>query len=264
MTGSKTSSSPVVLSAIGGPTAILEIGGLRLLTDPTFSPPGDYVSGSGAVLTKSAGPALSADEIGPIDIVLLSHDEHADNLDPAGRAVLESAGLVLTTAGAAGRLGGRSRDLGVWETVDAPHSDGGALRVTGAPALHGPKEFADRLVDVRGFVLSGDGIPTIYVSGDNASLDLVREIGERLGPVEIAVLFAGAAQVSRLPNANLTLGSADAAAAARILGVRAAAPLHFSGWTHFTEDADDLRRAFAAAGLADRLILLAPGESAVL
>jgi len=264
MTVPTDAASRVVLRSIGGPTAILEIGGLRLLTDPTFSPPGDYESGSGAVLTKTAGPALTPDEVGPIDIVLVSHDEHADNLDPGGREFLSGAGLVLTTAGGAERLGGHSHAVGVWESIDAPRPGGGALRITGAPALHGSKEFADRLVDVRGFVLSGDRLPTVYVSGDNASLDLVREIGERLGPIDIAVLFAGAAQVPRIPYANLTLGSADAAEATHILDARMAAPLHFNGWTHFTEGADDLRQAFLAAGLADRLILLEPGDSAAL
>jgi L-ascorbate metabolism protein UlaG (beta-lactamase superfamily) len=233
-----------------------------LLTDPTFSPPGDYPSGSGSLLTKTAGPALTPDAVGPIDIALLSHDEHADNLDPAGRDFLARAGLVLTTAGGAERLGGRSRALGVWEVFTAPLPGGGALRITGTPALHGPKELADRLADVRGFVVAGDGLPTVYVSGDNASLDVVREIAERLGSIDVAVLFAGAAQVPRIPNANLTLGGADAAEATRILGSRVAAPLHFNGWAHFTEGADDLRRAFAAAGLADRLVLLEPGETA--
>jgi L-ascorbate metabolism protein UlaG (beta-lactamase superfamily) len=264
MTAPTNAGARVVLQSIGGPTAILEYGGLRFLTDPTFSPPGDYPSGSGSLLTKTAGPALTPDEVGPIDIVLLSHDEHADNLDPAGRDVLAQADLVLTTAGGVERLGGRSRDLGVWETTVVPRSGGGAVRITGAPALHGPKELADRLADVRGFVLAGDGLPTVYVSGDNASLDLVREIGERLGPIDIAVLFAGAAQVPRIPNANLTLGSADAAEAARILDARVVVPLHFNGWTHFTEGADDLRHAFRAAGLADRLVLLEPGDSATL
>ncbi len=44
------------ITLIGGPTALLEIGGLRVLTDPTFDPPGSY---TGAVtLTKLTGPAL--------------------------------------------------------------------------------------------------------------------------------------------------------------------------------------------------------------
>jgi hypothetical protein len=46
---------------------------------------------------------------------------------------------------------------------------------------------------VTGFVLSGEGLPTVYVSGDNASLDVVRTIAGRVGPVDVAVLFAGGA-----------------------------------------------------------------------
>jgi hypothetical protein len=41
-------------------------------------------------------------------------------------------------------------------------------------------------------------------------------------------------------------------------------PLHFDGWRHFTEGGDDLLAAFADAGLADRLTLLAPGGRTVI
>jgi L-ascorbate metabolism protein UlaG (beta-lactamase superfamily) len=67
---------------VGGPTAILEYAGLRWLTDPALSPPGEYAGG----LVKTAGPALDSDSVGLIDVVLLSHQHHSDNLDPAGRA----------------------------------------------------------------------------------------------------------------------------------------------------------------------------------
>jgi hypothetical protein len=62
------------ITLIGGPTALLEVGGLRVLTDPTFDPPGSY---AGAVtLTKLTGPALTPQQIGRVDAVLLSHDQH--------------------------------------------------------------------------------------------------------------------------------------------------------------------------------------------
>ena len=72
---------------VGGPTALIELGGVRLLTDPTFDPPGDHPVGT-RVLTKTTGPAVAAEELGRIDAVLLSHDQHPDNLDDAGRALL--------------------------------------------------------------------------------------------------------------------------------------------------------------------------------
>jgi hypothetical protein len=60
------------------------------------------------------------------------------------------------------------------------------------------------------------------------------------------VLFAGAVQIAQLfDGAYLTLPSDRAAEAANILGVRAVVPVHFEGWTHFTQGADALRAAFA-------------------
>ncbi len=65
----------VGLRYLGGPTALLELGGLRLLTDPTFDPPGDYPVGS-RVLRKTIGALVTPDQVGPVDAVLLSHDQH--------------------------------------------------------------------------------------------------------------------------------------------------------------------------------------------
>src|SRR6185369_13137328 len=104
------------LTYIGGPTALLEIGGLRLLTDPTFDPAGDEYPSGPATLRKTAGPAVSLGDLGPVDYVLLSHDHHFDNLDHAGRSMLPQARAVLTTVEGAGRLGGNSLGLPPWQT----------------------------------------------------------------------------------------------------------------------------------------------------
>jgi hypothetical protein len=114
---------------------------------------------------------------------------------------------------------------------------------------------------VTGFVLSGDGVPTVYVSGDNASVDVVREIAQRAGPIELAVLFAGGVSIPhRFDGDYLTLSAERAAQAAEVLGARANVVLHFEGWAHFTQGADELRAAFAAAGIADRLVVPERGE----
>ena len=64
----------VRVTFVGGPTMMLEVAGLRLLTDPTFSPVGIYESAPGRPLTKTEGPALNVDGVGRVDAVLLSHD----------------------------------------------------------------------------------------------------------------------------------------------------------------------------------------------
>ena len=97
---------------IGGPTTLVEFGGWRILTDPTFDAPGrTYRFGWGTASTKTTGPSMPASEVGPLDVVLLTHEHHADNLDPAGRTLLPGARAVLTTVSGARRLGGNARGL---------------------------------------------------------------------------------------------------------------------------------------------------------
>jgi len=251
-----------MVQVVGGPTALLEVGGLRLLTDPTFDEPGRYPVGQRA-LTKTAPAALTAAQIGAVDAILLSHDQHPDNLDTGGRRFVASCPLVLTTASAAGRLGGNTVALATWERLDLGRPDGRALRVTGVPAQHGPDGTEHLTGEVTAFLLSGEGLPTIYVSGDNASLDAVRTIADRCGPIEVALLFAGAARTS-LIDGYLTLTSEQAAEAVCILGARHVIPLHTDGWEHFTQNLDTVADAFLRAGIIDRLIPLAPGASVTL
>ena len=96
------------LTHIGGPTTLIEIGGRRLLTDPTFDPPGRrYAFGWGGASRKLAGPATAPEQLLPLDAVLLTHDHHADNLDDTGREFLPSAGAVVTTSSGAARIAQR-------------------------------------------------------------------------------------------------------------------------------------------------------------
>ncbi|MGW7205865.1 MBL fold metallo-hydrolase [Streptomyces sp. NPDC054837] len=198
------------ISYVGGPTAVLSLGGSR-------------------ALVKTTGPALTAADLGPVDAVLLSHDRHPDNLDAAGHAYLAGVPLALSTASAHDRLGAPVRALPAWESVEV---DG--ARVTAVPTLHGPEGSEPLVGEGTGFVLSGEGLPKVYVSGDNASLDRVRKFADREGPFDVALLFAGAARTPLVPDASLT--SEQAAEAATVLGARHVVPLHFEHWGHFTQD----------------------------
>ncbi|WP_443056405.1 MBL fold metallo-hydrolase [Streptomyces sp. NBC_00667] len=241
---------------LGGPTALFEYGGLRFLTDPTFDGPGGYPA-PGVHLTKTAPSTAAPGDLGPVDVVLLSHDEHPDNLDHSGRALLADVPLTLTTPGGGRRLGEKAKGLADWESIKLPRPDGGTVTVTGVPAVHGPgaREEVEPVVgQVIGFVLTGEGLPTVYVSGDNASLDAVKETAARFAPVDTAILFAGAPRFPVLFDGGLlVLDSAQAAEATRILGARRVVPVHCDSWAHFTEGHAELEAAFSAAGLADRL-----------
>src|ERR1700731_312695 len=106
--------SSLRITLVGGPTALIEIDGFRLLTDPTFDAPGAYQLPH-VKLEKLSGPAVSADAVGAVDAVLLSHDQHSDNLDNSGRDFLKSASRVLTTVAGARRLGGHAEGLAPWD-----------------------------------------------------------------------------------------------------------------------------------------------------
>ncbi|MFF8955663.1 MBL fold metallo-hydrolase [Streptomyces sp. NPDC014894] len=259
MSATSPSGEQFPIRVFGGPTALFDYGGLRFLTDPTFDAPGDHRTPGGPLLTKTAPSSGSPADLGRVDVVLLSHDEHADNLDTSGRALLAGIPLTLTTPGGGRRLGGRAKGLADWESVELDRPGGGSVTVTGVPALHGPgtREEVEAITgQVVGFMLTGEGLPSVYVSGDNASLDLVGRIAERFAPVDTAVLFAGAPRFPGLFDGEpIVLDSAQAAEAARILGARRVVPVHHDSWAHFTEGRDELIAAFAAAGLADRLQL---------
>lgn len=232
------------ITYIGGPTTLLEYAGLRIVTDPTFDAPGDYPEPGETTLVKTAGPALSRSEIGTVDLVLLSHHEHKDNLDYEGTELLASGVPTVSTPKAASDLfGGGVIGLDDWETFET-----GGVTVTAVPALHGPAGSEPLVGPVIGFVLEAPGHPTVYVSGDNACLPLVEQIAERFDGVDIAVLFAGAARVAGI-DGQLTLTSQDARTAVTILGNPRVVGVHTEDWEHFSESRSQLEAAFAGSGL---------------
>lgn len=246
---------PIRLTYIGGPTALVEWRGLRLLTDPTFDPAGTRYELPGYTLVKTQGPALPAADLGPIDAVLLSHDHHRDNLDEAGRELLGAAARVLTTRDGAGRLGGGAIGMAPWDAVEL-----GDLHVTAAPARHGP-EGGDR-GPVIGFVLEG-GDRVAYVSGDTVWFEGVATVARRFD-VDVAVLNLGAARVAAAGPHPLTLTGAEAVQVARAMPSATVVPLHFEGWEHFSEPRAEAQRAFDEAGLSERVVWPRPGDAVTL
>jgi len=243
------------ITYIGGPTALIELDDFRLVTDPTFDAPGEYRLPY-ATLIKTKGPALALADIAPVDAVLLSHDQHADNLDNAGRQFLKQAPRAFTTVVGAKRLGGQAEGLAPWQTATMSKPDGRRVRITATPARHGPVGIERFSGDVIGFVLETDGFPTIYVTGDTVWYSGVAEVARRF-KVGVVLLFAGAAQ-TRGPF-YLTMDTNDAIETAQAFADAVIVPLHYAGWTHFSQSGDDLRKTFDALGFGTRLRLLEPG-----
>ncbi|MFI5028248.1 MAG: MBL fold metallo-hydrolase [Solirubrobacterales bacterium] len=252
----------IAITYVGGPTALLEVAGLRLLTDPTFDPPGRrYHFGWGAMSRKLQGPAISPAEIGRIDAVLLSHDHHDDNLDPAGRELLPAAGRVITTPSGARRLGGGSLGLAPWSTttLTTPEVE---VKVTATPCRHGPPLSRPIVGEVVGFLLEweGQGNGALWLSGDTVLFPGVTEVGERFD-VGIAIVNLGAARFPFSGPARYTMNAAEAIRVARDLQLAKLVPIHYEGWKHFRQGREAVERSFSEAGIADRVQWLEPATA---
>ena len=237
------------ITHIGGPTALIEVGGLRLLTDPTFDPPGrKWTFGLGASSRKLAGPAIPVSELGRIDAVLLSHDQHGDNLDEAGRAMLGSAGTVVTTAAGAKRLGGSSRGLEPWGQTRLEAADGAAVTVTATPCRHGPPGSRPLVGDVIGFGLEWEGQEhgALWISGDTVLYDGVRQVADRLD-VGTALIHLGGVRFPVSGPLRYTMTAEDAVELCELIRPRLAIPIHYEGWSHFQEERDPIALALAEA-----------------
>jgi L-ascorbate metabolism protein UlaG (beta-lactamase superfamily) len=247
----------ITATYLGGPTVILEVGGLRLLTDPTLDPAGAaFPTPEKPMYWKLEGPAIQ--DIGHIDVVLLSHDQHGDNLDRAGRELLKRVPKILTTNIAAERLGGTAIGLSPWENIVLPTPEGDVLTITSTPARHGPAGIEPITGDVTGFLLSlsGNKPIDIYLTGDTVFYEGVREVAQKFRP-QYVFIFAGAAK-PRGPF-NLTMGTNDALDTASAFPESKIIPVHYEGWSHYTENKEVLQQSFATLGIADQILFLPPG-----
>jgi L-ascorbate metabolism protein UlaG (beta-lactamase superfamily) len=239
----------VQLTHIGGPTVLLEIEGWRILTDPTFDPAGgSYRFGLGTGSRKLAGPAISAAEIGQVDVVLLSHDQHDDNLDAAGRAVLSSADAVVTTVPGAKRLGGDTIGLSPWTKTRLSANGKAPIEVTATPCRHGPPLSRPIVGDVIGFALDWEGqkYGSLWITGDTVLYNGVREVGDRL-EVGTALLHLGGVQFPISGPARYTMTAHEAIELCGHVGPRTAIPIHYEGWKHFRQGRTAIEAEFSQA-----------------
>ncbi|GAQ45066.1 hypothetical protein AtubIFM55763_006507 [Aspergillus tubingensis] len=260
-------------------TAIINIDGIRFLTDPVFCPAGsEYIYDGWAkadwnewgfnsrpptsTLRSFEGPALQLCDLPPIDAVLLSHEDHVDNLDPLGRQLLDGR-RVYTTPDGAKNLAPRPGVVGLqpWQTVEAFIS-GKHFRITGTPCKHFPGgEVTGFIVESDSFGVNDDGLPNVvYFSGDTVWIDELAEIRKKWH-VAVAVLNLGNALFeSPKGMLQITFDGHQAAHLMRTLGVDVMVPIHFESWEHFTEHQGDLKRVFEEEGIQAKVCWLVPGE----
>lgn len=242
----------IKIQYIGGPTVLLEVAGLRIITDPTFDAGNTDYKTPYYTLHKSESPLINVTQLGKVDFVLLSHDHHFDNLDNSGRSFLSKVEKVFTTSDAEKRLKGNAVGLETWQTVEVPTKDKRVLQITGTPCRHGPAN-GDR-GPVTGFILrfKDEQKNAVYITGDTVWYEGVEEVAKRFN-VRLALVFMGAAIVKEVGTEPLTMTAGDAVLFAKQFEEAKIVPLHYEGWKHLSESRKEIENAFQRAGLAPRL-----------
>jgi L-ascorbate metabolism protein UlaG (beta-lactamase superfamily) len=249
------------LTHIGTATLLLEIGSLRLLTDPVFDPAGGhYFFGYGTNSIKLTEPSLSVKDLGNIDAILLSHDHHEDNLDHAGRALLPHAGKVITTSAGAKRLQGNAIGLRAWQSTTL-EADNTKIKITAAPAHHGTLGSHLVVGETTGFILEWDGQKhgALYISGDTVWFKGMHEIGQRF-KIGTAILHIGGARFPILGPLRFTLNAREAVRLVHALEPRAVIPIHCEGWKHFQENGAAAAKVFEASDIKNKILWLPLGK----
>jgi len=193
---------------------------------------------------------------------LLSHDQHKDNLDNAGREFIKTVDRVISTPEAVERLNQSNiTGLNEWESITIETNKVPALRITATPCQHAPTHEQTKISGhVIGFMLEWDGQQkgALYISGDTIYFEGIEEVARRF-KVHTAVLHVGKAGFPDINYMPLTFTTDMAIQTARLLKVQKFIPTHFEGWKHFNEKPEYLHDQIVNSDLKDKLVWLQPG-----
>ncbi|SEH01084.1 L-ascorbate metabolism protein UlaG, beta-lactamase superfamily [Nonomuraea solani] len=234
---------------IGGPTVLIEFEGWRLLTDPTFDPPGrTYAFGWGTSSRKLTGPAVAAAGLGAIDAVLLTHVHHGDNLDDAGRALLPAAGTVVTTRSGAPSLPVPARGLRAGQATRLEAPGRPPIDVLATPCRHGPPLSRPIVGEVIGFALTwpGQAHGPLWITGDTVYHRALRRTAAGIRPGTVLLHLGGVGFPLTGP-LRYTMTARQAVRLCEAIAPRTVLPVHYEGWQHFRQGRDGIERELRRA-----------------
>ena len=235
---------------LGHSTVLVEIDGLRVLTDPVWGPRASPTRLMGPKRFQPMPVALSA--MPPVDLVIVSHD-HYDHLDyPTIRALAKADVPFVTSLGVGAHLEAwgivpeRITELDWWES-----REDGDLRVSAVPSQHfSGRSLKDRNATLwSSFVIRGPR-HAVFFSGDTGLTTEYRTIAERFGPFDLVMLEVGGLHPSW---GDMHLGPENALKALELLGGGAFLPVHWGTFCLAMHPWDQP---------AERLLELAPRQNA--
>ena len=254
---------------VGNATLLLRVGGVTMLTDPSFLHAGDHVHvGYGVFAKRLINPALEFAQLPPLDAILLSH-LHADHWDRAAERAIDRGTAITTTPQAASELKKRGFErtlpLETWATKRLAGSGGGSVDITALPAQHGPPPVNRLMPETHGHLLDttlSDGRTLrIYISGDTLIFDGIHAIAKRFPGIDVAFVHLGGTRIPHRRIGIVTLDANGGIEMLRILAPRTFVPIHNDDWSLFGSSLRDFLDAADADGARDRVRVISRGET---
>lgn len=257
----------ITITHIDTACVLININGYKILTDPTlnkkdgFFP--QYVSKPLSFSKKYIDPALSVEEIGKVDLVLLSHDHHKDNLDATGKIFIKTVNTVLSTKDAVKRLKNKNIvGLDNWEEYFIETEKIKQLKITAIPAQHTNIKRLNKIVGkVIGFTIEWEGQKNgcLYISGDTVLFEGIYELQKRK-KINTAILHLGAGAFPYLKkNLRLTMNGEEAIKTTKLLNTNTTIPIHYEGWWHFKQSVKSLKNEIEKSEENDKFLWLTSG-----
>lgn len=223
---------------LGHSTLLVEVDGVRVLTDPVW---GARVSPVGFAGPKRFHPVpVRLDQLPQVDAVIISHD-HYDHLDYPTILELAKADVpFITSLGVGSHLESwgipedRITELDWWESARIA---GGRALVSAAPSQH----FSGRAPGLKNttswssFAVQGEQ-HSFFFSGDTGLTTEYSTIAERLGTFDLVALEVGAFHPAW---GDIHLGPENALKAFELLGARRFLPVHWGTFNLAMHDWDE-------------------------
>ena len=234
---------------LGHSTVLIEIDGLRVLTDPVWGPRASPLALAGPKRFQPVPVKLS--EMPAVDLVLVSHD-HYDHLDyPTIRALAKADVPFVTSLGVGAHLEAwgvrpeRITELDWWEEHRLP---GTSLVVTAAPSQHfSGRGLKDRNTTLWSSLVIRTDRHSVFFSGDTGLTTEYGLIRDRLGPFDLVMLEVGAFHPAW---GDIHLGPENALEAHRLLGGGVFMPVHWGTFSLAMHAWDQPAEVLLAKGMS--------------